>query len=115
MSKLSNKLSLRHTAVLQQMGITPYVVPEKPAELCLVNVDDSALQHPLILDVLALLQLEPSQCKVAPEQATVKAKRYWQLKHDMPTRPTHLNTATLAELAEPAAKRRLWQRLQSWL
>ncbi|WP_298444135.1 DNA polymerase III subunit psi [uncultured Ferrimonas sp.] len=110
-----SKLSERQIAALQQMGITPYQVPAKPAELCLVNVGAEALQHPLILDVLQLLQLTPEQCTVAACSDDGNAKRYWQLKHDMPTRPTHLHTAALAELAEPAAKRRLWQRLQSWL
>ncbi|WP_028117009.1 DNA polymerase III subunit psi [Ferrimonas senticii] len=108
-------LSQRQLAVLQQMGITAYQIPAAPAELCLINVTEAELAHPLIADVLQLLGLSPQQCVLASAPEQVKAKRYWQLKHDMPSRATHLFSASLSELSDPAAKRKLWQRLQQWI
>lgn len=109
------RLSERQIAVLQQMGITPYQLPAKPVSLCLLNVDEQALRHPLVLDVLQLLQISVDDCAVAASAEQCKAQRYWQLKHDMPTRPNQLSSASLEELSTAAGKRRLWQRLQAWL
>ncbi|MFI3245278.1 MAG: DNA polymerase III subunit psi [Ferrimonas sp.] len=110
-----SSLTSRQMAILQQMGVTVYQTPRAPVALCLVGVEDSALSHPLVQDVLRLLAIAPEQCRCSPTVEAVSAQRYWLLKFDMPTLTDKLHTLPLDQLTTPAAKRRLWQRLQSWL
>ncbi|SHH81061.1 DNA polymerase III subunit psi [Ferrimonas marina] len=108
-------LSQRQVATLQQMGITPYQVPARPIELCILSEDPDTLSHPLVQDVLALLSLSEEQVALAQEDTEVKAKRYWHMKHYLPASPSQLHSTVLAQLNQADAKRRLWQGLQRWL
>ncbi|GAA4892081.1 DNA polymerase III subunit psi [Ferrimonas pelagia] len=110
------KPNQRQLAALQQMGITTYVVSQKPIELALISDDQAILGSALIQDVLRALQLSQDDCVVVASAEGVKAKRYWQFKHYLPVTKTHLHSADLAVLQhDPHAKRRLWQGVQRWL
>ncbi|MBY5990513.1 DNA polymerase III subunit psi [Ferrimonas balearica] len=110
------ELTSRQRAALSQMGVQPLALRRTKAPLALIDPQGRATaEHPLVQDLLTLLELPAEQLLCATEEQAAPAKRYWVLGRTLPATATHLYSPSLDKPLSADEKRRLWRSLQRWL